>query len=249
MDAVTGRTTGDLGEIGGRRYDSPSSSLARARLELNRCNVTADSRLAAAAALRDLNHAFVAHDAEKELLDRIERFAREAADELRDGVRRDRAGMLASHVGRLFTGAPGDHPPEGAYNPMTDRAVGGQTNPIAAELDVERVGDEMVVRTALGAAYEGAPGRAHGGMVAALFDDITGFVLPMAGTAAYTGRITVNFRKPVPVGTELVFRARISGRDGRKLDITADCPTGEGLVATAEALFIAVDMSELGQIG
>ena len=80
-----------------------------------------------------------------------------------------------------------------------------------------RDGDDAVVRSTLGDAFEGAPGRAHGGMVAALFDEAMGFVLSIACTPAFTGRLTVTYRAPVPIGVPLEFRARLTGRDGRKL--------------------------------
>lgn len=209
--------------------------------------MTTESRLAAAAALRDLNNAFVMHDADAELLDRITLVAQGASAQLRLAERRDRAGLLAEHVERLFAAEPEEPADETSFDPMTDRAVGGQANPISAELEFENAESEVVVRTVLGAAYEGAPGRAHGGMVAALFDDVTGFALPMAGTAAYTGELTVRYLRPVPIGTALEFRARIAGRDGRKLTVVAECRAGHEQVATAVALFITVDLSEFGR--
>lgn len=206
-----------------------------------------ESRLAAAAALRELNNAFVMHDADIELFDQIAATARGISTQLRRAERRDRAGSLAEHVGRLLAVDRDDLADETRFDPMTDRAVGGPANPISAELAFESAEDEVVVRTVLGAAYEGAPGRAHGGMVAALFDDITGFTLPMAGTMAYTGELTTRYLRPVPIGTPLEFRARIVGRDGRKLTVAAECRVGGEVVATAVALFIAVDIREFGK--
>lgn len=209
--------------------------------------MTDDPRLAAAEALRALNHAFVEHVADEDLLDRIASFARQAVSELQAGERRDPAELLGAHVGRLFSvGAGADEALGASSNPMHDRAVGGRTNPMAADLNFEYGEDSVVVRTTLGQAYGGAPGRAHGGMVAALFDDVLGFVLPLAGTAAYTGQLTVRYHRPVPVGDPLEFTARIVGRDGRKLTVAADCHAGDQLVATAEALFITVATDRFG---
>ncbi|HXX91229.1 MAG TPA: PaaI family thioesterase [Acidimicrobiales bacterium] len=209
--------------------------------------MTSEPRRAAASALRALNNAFVAHEADPELLEHIAAFAQDAAARLRFAERRDLAPLLAANVGRLFRVDPADETQPSAVNFMTDRAVGGETNPTSAELEFEYADDEVVVRTTLGAAYEGAPGRAHGGMVAALFDDITGFLLPLAGTPAYTGELTIRYRRPVPIETPLEFRTRIDSRQGRKLHVTADCRAGDELVATAEALFIAVDVGQFGK--
>lgn len=204
-------------------------------------------RLDAAAALRRLNDAFVAHDADDTLLVQIAAEARTATAALQRGERRDRAALLATHFGSL----PADRPIVEALstteNPMTDRAVCGTTNPISAECTFGYDGDEVVVHTTLGAAFEGAPRRSHGGMVAALFDDIASGVLPLVGVAAYTGELTVRYLGPVPIEEPLEFRARIDGHEGRKLRASADCIAGGSVVATAQVLYITVDTSAFGQ--
>jgi acyl-coenzyme A thioesterase PaaI-like protein len=210
-------------------------------------DTTDDPRLEAADALRVLNDTFVAHDAPDDLLRRITAFSREAVEVLRTGERRDRAALLAAHFDELL----GADDPEGAgptpANPMTDRAVGGTTNPISAVFESEIVGEEVVVRTTLGTAYEGAPRRAHGGMVAALFDDFTAFVLPLANTAAYTGELTVRYHRPVPIEVPLEFRARIVSHEGRKLRVTGECVAADEVVASTEVLFITIDFQAFGQ--
>ncbi len=209
--------------------------------------VTDDARLAAAAALRRLNDAFVAHEAEDGVLDRIAADARAATTELERGDRRDRAARLAAHFGRMSDPGPVDEALRSTDNPMTDRAVGGTSNPLSAEITLDYEGDEVVARTVLGAAYEGAPRRSHGGMVAALFDDIAAGVLPLAGVAAYTGELTVRYHRPVPVEEPLEFRARIDSHEGRKLLASADCLAGGEVVASASVLYITVDTREFGR--
>ena len=206
-----------------------------------------DRRLEAAIALRKLNDAFVGHEAEDGLLRSIAAFAYDAIDQLRTGDRRDKAALLAAHFDEVFGGVDdGDILPTPAH-PMTDRAVGGTTNPISAEFELEIVGEEAVVRTTLGTAYEGAPGRSHGGMVAALFDDFTAFVLPLAKTAAYTGEITVRYHRPVPIEAPLEFRSRIVSHEGRKLRVTGECMAEGNVVASTEVLFITIDFQTFGQ--
>jgi len=206
-----------------------------------------DPRPEAAAALRALNDAFVAHDAGDDLLRRITDFAHDAVVQLQTGRRRDRAALLDAHFEEILArGDAGGDGPE-PVNPMTDRAVGGTTNPISAVFTSEIVGQEAVVRTTLGAAYEGAPTRAHGGMVAALFDDFTSFVLPLARTAAYTGELTVRYHRPVPIGVPLEFRARIVSHEGRKLRATGECVADGEVVASTEVLYITIDFQAFGR--
>lgn len=220
--------------------------------------MTDERRLAAAAALRALNDDFVAYEAGADLLDRIAASARSASAQLRSSERRDLAPDVVTHAARMFrveameqasSVRGGDDALPSMVGFMSDRAVGGRTNPLAADLHFEYGDDEVVVRTVLGAAYEGAPGRAHGGMVAALFDDITGFLLPLAGTAAFTGEITVRYHRPVPIEVPLEFRTRIEGRQGRRIRATAQCRAGGEVVASAEVLFITVDIDHFGTPG
>jgi acyl-coenzyme A thioesterase PaaI-like protein len=92
-------------------------------------------------------------------------------------------------------------------------------------------------------AFEGAPGRAHGGIVSAVFDDVTGFVIGFIGEPAFTGELTVRFVAPVPVEEELTIKARLVGRERRKLYITAEATAGDEVVATCKATYITVDPS------
>ena len=71
---------------------------------------------------------------------------------------------------------------------------------------MRREGDEAVLTVTLGSAFEGAPGRAHGGVVATLIDEAMGMVLHIVGTPAFTGRLTVNYRAPTPLNEHLEDR-------------------------------------------
>jgi acyl-coenzyme A thioesterase PaaI-like protein len=139
----------------------------------------------------------------------------------------------------LFAVAPPQGRAGGSYFP--DCIMTGPANPMGVAAETLRDGDDAVVRATLGPAFEGAPGRSHGGVVAALFDEVMGFVLSIACTPAFTGRLSVTYRAPVPLGVPLEFRARLTRRDGRKLLIGGDARHHDVVLAQAEALFIAVD--------
>jgi acyl-coenzyme A thioesterase PaaI-like protein len=201
-----------------------------------------DRRLDAAAALRDLNHAFVAHDRDDAGLRELVTTATEQAAAMRRGPRRDRLALMQAARAES-TDQSALMVASGPRSGFQDRAVGGRTNPTSVELDGEFIGDEVVVRFTLRAACEGAPGRAHGGMVAAVFDDVTGFVIGFLGEPAFTGELTVRFVAPVPVEELLTVRARLVGRERRKLFITAEATAGETVVATCRATYITVDPS------
>jgi acyl-coenzyme A thioesterase PaaI-like protein len=110
-------------------------------------------------------------------------------------------------------------------------------------IDSWREEDTMVADVTFGAAFEGPPGRAHGGIVAATFDDFTGKVIGMIQEPAFTGELTVRFVQPVPVQTPIRLRTWLDSRDGRKLHVHADAHAGDQLVATCKAVYITVDPS------
>jgi predicted thioesterase len=53
----------------------------------------------------------------------------------------------------------------------------------------------------------------------------------------------VRFVAPVPVEELLTIRARLDGRERRKLFISADATAGDRVVATCKAIYITVDPS------
>ena len=72
-----------------------------------------------------------------------------------------------------------------------------------------------------------------------------GFVLSISATPAYTGRLTVTYRAPTPLGVEIEIQAWLASRQGRKLRIEAEARHGTTLFAHGEGLFIAVDPEQL----
>jgi len=197
-----------------------------------------DSRLDAAAALRDLAHAFVAHDVDEVTLSRIEAQARTILPDVARGPRRER---VPPRFGEIAAGVPVDD--AARRHAMADRAVAGPANPTAVEIVSTRDGADVVAEVSFGKAFEGAPGRVHGGMISAVFDDVTGFVLAQVRKPGFTGRLTVTYRAPVPIETSIEFRARMREEKGRKLTVDAEATWNGKVLATADAMFVLVDPS------
>ena len=194
-------------------------------------------RTEAAAALRDLVHAFVGHECDEAALVTLRDWARGEAAVLDRRPPRSRKLLM---LGALASAESAEWNPGGAAG-FEDRAVGGLANPTGLVFDRWREGDMMVANVILGPAFEGAPGRAHGGIVAAVFDDFTGAIIGMLQEPAFTGEITVRFVQPVPVRVPLRLRTWLDSRDGRKLHIYADAHAEGQLVATCKAVYITVD--------
>jgi acyl-coenzyme A thioesterase PaaI-like protein len=93
--------------------------------------------------------------------------------------------------------------------------------------------------------HQGAPGLAHGGVLSSAVDEILGSLNWLLGGPAVTGRLEVDFRRPVPVGTDLVVNAEVAGVRGRRVytRATGRLDGDHGPVAvTAAAIFVQVPL-------
>ncbi|MFD5030109.1 PaaI family thioesterase [Streptomyces sp. NPDC058405] len=101
-------------------------------------------------------------------------------------------------------------------------------------------------------AHQGAPGLAHGGVLATALDETLGSLNWLLRVIAVTGRLQTDFVRPVPVGTLLYLEAETTGVHGRKIYCTATGRLGgpEGPVAVrADALFIEVKVDHFTDHG
>jgi len=193
------------------------------------------ARVRAATALRRLGHAIVSHDVPASTFDSVASHVEEWLPSIEASPGRSRS--IETMKQHAF-----DRPPEGSkIGTFPDCVVSGDANPMGLDIQFFREGDEAVSHAVLGPAFEGAPQRAHGGVVAAVFDDLMGFVLTIHESPAYTAELTVRYRRPTPVGVEIEFRARLVDRRGRRLQIEAEATDAAGTkIATAVGLFITI---------
>lgn len=200
---------------------------------------TSEARLALAASLRQLGNALVAHQPDDDLLTEIARQVDAMLPRLEATPARPHA--FLQHGPAIFSRAVAEGTEEAPRNAFPDCVVSGRANPMGIAARLWREGDEAVCQVTLGEAFEGAPGRAHGGVVAALIDETMGLVMSISATPAFTGRLSVTYRAPTPLGEPLEVRARLTERSGRKITVTAELRSAEQLLAQAEALFVAVE--------
>jgi acyl-coenzyme A thioesterase PaaI-like protein len=91
--------------------------------------------------------------------------------------------------------------------------------------------------------YEGPPGAAHGGIVAAYLDEIlAGAVVRGTGRVGVTGELTVRYRRPVPTEQAILGQGRLVSDHGRYVDVEGELldPESKELLATAKGRFFPV---------
>lgn len=125
----------------------------------------------------------------------------------------------------------------------------GPQNPRNLGLSMEMVGERVSGHIRFDDFHEGGPGLAHGGAVAAAFDDLLGSIPVARQIPAVTGRLTVDYRSPVFLGVDASLDAWLDRREGRKLFLRGTMRQGETVVAEAEALFVVVDLAHFRRAG
>jgi acyl-coenzyme A thioesterase PaaI-like protein len=167
----------------------------------------------------------------------------DAADQLvriADGLER------SASVSRRPRFQPSGHPQD--FFPMSPMI--GFANPIAPPVEVwsvqgEEGWREIRGRVTFGDAYEGPPGCVHGGIIAAVFDEVMGAANILTENPGMTGTLTVRYRRPTPLLAPLEIVARFTGTERRKVFTWAGIYHDGALTAEAEGIFIKADPDQL----
>ncbi len=136
--------------------------------------------------------------------------------------------------------------------------VCGRKNPFGLHLKFyETAPGEVMVEYTVPEQYQGYPGVAHGGVVAAMLDEVTGRTM-MGGYPPrfmFTARLSVRYHKNVPIGQPLKIIGRAGANHESRATATGQIlgPDGD-LLAEGEAILVnvpenlvdGVNLEELG---
>lgn len=116
----------------------------------------------------------------------------------------------------------------------------GLENPIGLALRVFTVAPGQVeARHQLDRRYEGYPGMAHGGIVAALLDEVVARTAMTQDPDHFmvTAKLDLRFRHPVPIDTPLTLRGNLVSDRGSRATARAELLLEDGtLAAEADAM-------------
>lgn len=120
--------------------------------------------------------------------------------------------------------------------------VCGLENPYGIKLRFyDNVTDEVMATYTVPEHYQGYPGTVHGGIIAAMLDEVVGRTRMIKDPNRFTvsAKLTVRYRKPVPVGEPLRMAGRIVRDRGRTIVAKAELRLPDGSIgADAEAILI-----------
>jgi acyl-coenzyme A thioesterase PaaI-like protein len=126
----------------------------------------------------------------------------------------------------------------------------GTLNAHGLHLVLHVAGDTCWTELTLRPDFQGWEGIAHGGIVATILDEVMGWALASADAWGYTARMSIEYKRPVPVGARIRGEGRLVERRRRLLTLTGrlvDVGTGE-VLATAEALYVAVPEAQRDEL-
>ena len=103
------------------------------------------------------------------------------------------------------------------------------------------ISNNLIARAWFGPGTAGPPGHAHGGSIAAIFDEVLGLAAWAAGHAIVVGNLNVSFRQLLPLETIVEIDSEISSIQGRKIMVHGRITDGNGIVfAEADCLCITI---------
>ncbi len=178
-----------------------------------------------AAALTRLTEACVVGDLTAEPLDR-------AAEQVEALVRS--LGDRTRTASQAF--ADGSYHTQPAH--WIDRsALVGRCNPVAPPMFFAFEEGRSIATCTLGHRHGGAPGIAHGGIVAAAFDQVMGHCATMHGVGGLTTTLTVRFKRRTPLQEPLRFEAWLAQKVGPYATFEAASFAGDRPLGTATGVF------------
>jgi uncharacterized protein (TIGR00369 family) len=124
----------------------------------------------------------------------------------------------------------------------------GPDNPDGMRLrfTYDEAGKRFLSRFRLSKRYVGPPGHAHGGVIATILDEAMGKVNKIRHVIALTKEMTVEYLKPVPLGTLLIAEGRGRSVRGRVHSNVGEIRTENGeVLARSRGKFIAIDPEKM----
>jgi uncharacterized protein (TIGR00369 family) len=118
----------------------------------------------------------------------------------------------------------------------------GLENPIGLKMAFyEDDSGRVVAEFTPGDEHQGYPGVVHGGIVAALLDEVLGRVAIAAERWMVTARINIRFRRPIPPGETLTIIGEEVGWKKRVLEARGEIRLADGKIgAEATGTFIEI---------
>lgn len=117
-------------------------------------------------------------------------------------------------------------------------AIEGILTPAGVEPKATMATDRVTASVVFGPDQQGHRGVAHGGTVAHAFDSLFGMFYTFPRFPLYTRELTVRYRKPVPIETNIALEGYIDRIEGRQTFLRGTATRDGVVLAEAEAIMV-----------
>ena len=119
-------------------------------------------------------------------------------------------------------------------------------NPDGLQLKFLRAENEVIGRYTVPDRFHGAPGIAHGGIMATVLDEYScAAAVFLRGTRVVTGELSIRYERPCPVETPLEIRARVADDShSRYLVIEAEVTADDEVLVRSKGKFFPQEVEQ-----
>jgi acyl-coenzyme A thioesterase PaaI-like protein len=121
----------------------------------------------------------------------------------------------------------------------------GSRNPLGLALTFFEQQGRLCTRLSLGPQWQGWQGVAHGGILAAIMDDLmSNHLFRLEKICVVTAELKTRYRFPVPLERELIFTSWLAEQRGPIWSMKSDCRVvdePQRVLSSAEARFLQVE--------
>jgi acyl-coenzyme A thioesterase PaaI-like protein len=121
----------------------------------------------------------------------------------------------------------------------------GRLSPLAAPVRFTWQDPKAIGRVSFTKPYEGPPGCVHGGVIAAVFDQVFNVANVMRGVAGPTKKLEVRFRRPTPLGVAVAFEGWQERVEGREIHAAGRLLAGDEVCVEARGCFAQVPVERI----
>lgn len=114
----------------------------------------------------------------------------------------------------------------------------GNRNPHGFSLRFRNAGEWAEAEVVVPWYFQGFAGVVHGGVVAALLDEVMSHSVKYAGISAVTGTLEVRYLKPCPTERILTLRGRVERQEGRVVEAFGEILYDGEKVAEGRGIFV-----------
>jgi acyl-coenzyme A thioesterase PaaI-like protein len=122
----------------------------------------------------------------------------------------------------------------------------GQLNVAGLRLDLHASDDRCWTEITLPATFQGWEGMTHGGVVAAIVDEVMAWSLIGVDRLGFTARLEVDFKRPVPIGRMIRAEGWITEQRRRRFNTAATITVSESgeVLVEARAIYLAAPLEQ-----